>query len=479
MMYRDFKALGLLTLLAFLSQWVYAFSTSFLYDTVLNFDQGIFETIGKCWAEGGLPYVDAWDSKGPIIFFFNMLGYLLGGRTGVFWIEVVNMSLCLYALYFFMVRRSNVKYALVTCVLTLCAYCTISSGGNQVSDYSLLLAFASSFAFYDWANRLQEKRVAAHPLGYGVIYGLYFGCSLMSRLTNAAALCLMIMIVFFVLLRKKAWRNLLANIVGFLLGVAVVVLPFWIYFAAKDAADDMWYATLFYNIEYAIASDIEQTVSSPSKIVYFVLYFAPIFSLFIVAIANILWSRGRKQINLFWLIISLGVLAWLYKSYANANYGIGFVPFVAVAALELRHLVEEARWIRGIGWGLVGLVLVAFINQTRVFPSHIRNEKATYHTILKGIEPSFKQSFVAYNYEPDIYLSLDITPAYRFFVCQDWAIENGASLLPLVRKTYNEGNANWILVQNYETCKIKDILLKRYRVYRTDEANHLVLFKRK
>ena len=44
-------------------------------------DQYIFELTGKMWAEGGVPYVDFWDQKGPLIFLFNMLGWKLTGSS--------------------------------------------------------------------------------------------------------------------------------------------------------------------------------------------------------------------------------------------------------------------------------------------------------------------------------------------------------------------------------------------------------------
>ena len=37
-------------------------------------DQDFFQFAGKVWAEGGVPYRDIWDQKGPFIFFVNMLG---------------------------------------------------------------------------------------------------------------------------------------------------------------------------------------------------------------------------------------------------------------------------------------------------------------------------------------------------------------------------------------------------------------------
>ncbi len=60
---------------------------------VLAFDQDIFYVIGRNWAEGKLPYVTAWDSKGPYIFFFNMLGYLITkSDIGVVLLESINFT---------------------------------------------------------------------------------------------------------------------------------------------------------------------------------------------------------------------------------------------------------------------------------------------------------------------------------------------------------------------------------------------------
>ena len=48
-----------------------------------GYDSAMFQTMGKYWAEGYLPYVDLYDHKGPMIFFLNALGYALNGRNGV------------------------------------------------------------------------------------------------------------------------------------------------------------------------------------------------------------------------------------------------------------------------------------------------------------------------------------------------------------------------------------------------------------
>lgn len=71
-------------------------STSPLYNIPYAGDTAMFQTIGKYWAEGSLPYVDLWDSKGPLIFAVNALGYLLTGqRWGIMIIQVICLFITL------------------------------------------------------------------------------------------------------------------------------------------------------------------------------------------------------------------------------------------------------------------------------------------------------------------------------------------------------------------------------------------------
>ena len=46
----------------------FSYGTSPFYVNHAFSDSAMFQVIGKGWAEGSLPYVDLWDSKGPLIF---------------------------------------------------------------------------------------------------------------------------------------------------------------------------------------------------------------------------------------------------------------------------------------------------------------------------------------------------------------------------------------------------------------------------
>lgn len=468
----------LMAVSAFASLSVFSYSTSFLYESIYIFDQSIFEMIGGIWADGGLPYVDAWDSKGPVIFFVNMLGRLMGGRQGVFFIQCINITLCLCLMYRLLRSSLSRPMALWAMLMPLLSYIIICSGGNQVSDSSLLLSILAVGCFYRWTVCWQENGRPEHPWRYALVYGMLFAECMLSRLSDAMGLSMMVFVVFVVLLAGRRWRCLLLNMGGFIAGFAVIYLPFALYFHANGIFGDMWYASIGYNLEYAKTSDISETISKPSHILYFFMYFIPVIALFVTSLCLLLFDRGRRRLGAAWTAVTLFVMLWLFKSYGNANYGIIYLPLLCVWVLEMKRLASVHPAFRYACPAMLTVLFIGFLNHVRVYPSYLHRADSNYSKMLSGLDDGYKQSFVAYNCEPYVYLINSIRPAYRYFVCQDWAIHNGASLLTKVRETFGSGKAEWILVSGFDDCNIKDILLTDYHVYRRDDANDLILFRR-
>lgn len=476
---RDIIVLLCCAALSFLTLMVFSFSTSFLYDNNSCYDPNIFEIIGKNWRNGFLPYVDTWDSKGPIIFFFNMIGYFIGGRSGVFAVQVINLSCCLYCFYRFLRSDGSFKTASAGVFLFLFSYITICSGGNQVCDYTLLLSVASTFLIYRWVSAVGPSSHTVHPLSYSFIYGLFFAGSLLSRLSNAVGLCVSIIVIVVMLSIYGKWKNIIMNVGSFFVGFLVLFVPFALYFHLHNAIGEMWYAMFTYNVEYALSSDSSETVRSFSSFIYTVVYFFSVISLFLTSLLILIFNKERKVVGLFYLIISSAVLFWLYSSYANANYAIVYLPLIGVTVSEMKKLLSKASCIKYFAISFILVFFLGFLNHVRVFRSYIIENDTQYDEILHGLEPDYKSSFVAYNCMTSIYLYSGIKPACRFFFGQDWTAHNGKSAIPLIRKNFNECHATWILVNDYRHCLIKDILQKNYQAFRTDKSKDLILFKRK
>ena len=63
-------------------------------------DSAIFKAIGLAILKGKVPYVDIFDHKGPVIFFINALGqWIHSGRSGIFFLEIINLSVALTLLF--------------------------------------------------------------------------------------------------------------------------------------------------------------------------------------------------------------------------------------------------------------------------------------------------------------------------------------------------------------------------------------------
>ena len=81
----------LLSLMAIFYILIFSTTTSPFWGEPFAGDSAMFQTIGKYWAKGHLPYVSLWDSKGPIIFFINAIGYFLtDSNLGVFFYRLLD-----------------------------------------------------------------------------------------------------------------------------------------------------------------------------------------------------------------------------------------------------------------------------------------------------------------------------------------------------------------------------------------------------
>lgn len=224
--------------------FVYYFSgtTSPVIPDYYGDDSAVFQVVGKAWTNGKIPYIQAFDHKGPFIFFVEALGYLIGNYTEEYSLVFITFSIYL-----------GVKYLL------------------QVN----------------W----KKKETLLHPWKYAVWYGIAFTVILFMRVTSAIAIVCLVFVILCILLRFGIWKNLLENMGGFLFGVTIVFVPFSLYFLIKGAWYDMMYGTIIHNIMYASRSSIFMQTGAPWKSVLIAL-----FTTGVLLVASILyWIYERKN----------------------------------------------------------------------------------------------------------------------------------------------------------------------------------------
>ena len=457
---------------AFLGALFFSETTSPLFSD-WGFDSAMFQTIGKYWAEGCLPYVGLFDHKGPIIFLINAAGYALGGRTGVFALQVFFLAVSEYMAYRLLKGRLSGGVCVTAALLLPIALAANWTEGNTTEEYILPLLFASFGVMLRWLDRFEQGECDHSPRA-AFLYGVTFAFALLTRVTNALGVCLGVLLITVLLIVRRRWKNLWQNALGFVLGAAVLVVPFCVYFAAHGALYDMWYGTLLFNLDYSAASGTEMQQGLMTRLVLFRRY---IFGWCLVGAAlwGILFKRTRRGrlASLFWLVIALLNTLFMYTLNDYAHYGICLLPLMYVAADELcspelpesRHTLTRAALIAMACVVLVSCTAKIYKEKTLVYPPQaLENYGDDYMPLLDMIPEEGRGSFVAFDCPRRLYLQSGLKPAFRFFTLQQWMCVNSPSFAETLHREFDESGIEWVLTFDlYHTPLVTtDIIAAKY-----------------
>lgn len=428
-------------------------STSPLYSG-FGYDSAMFQTIGKYWAQGDLPYVELYDHKGPMIFLINAAGYYLAGRTGVFILQVLNAALS-EVMAFRILKGAGEKKALCLAVLLPLLLTVNWQEGNTTEEYILPLLFGSMYYMLRWSRKLNSGNWAHEPR-WAFVYGLCFGFALMSRVTNGLAVCLGAALISAALAVKGRWIELLKNIVFFLSGAAVLVLPFCLYFARHGALYEMWYGTVLYNLEYFSGSGTAAPQGFLQLLVAVRRYLTG-WCLIGGGLWVLLADKENRLLGVFWLLISAVNTAFIYTLNDYAHYGIVLLPFFYLAVLILYTAGNKSgimKITRILCLLMTAVVLLssglkAYKSLTEYIPPQAYEDIVDYgddyNKLVARIPYEDRSSFVAFNCYRSLYLENDIRPAFRFFVLQQWMIGNSQSLEEKLWDEFRQAEIKWVL----------------------------------
>jgi hypothetical protein len=448
----------------------------------------MFQTIGKYWAEGYLPYVDLFDHKGPMIFLINAIGYAICGRTGVYILQSLFLAVSEYIGYKLLRCAFNEKISLIGALLMPLVLVCNWEEGNTTEEYILPLLFAGYYLMYRWCQGLKDGKVT-HKARWAFVYGLGLGFAIMTRATNALGLCLGVGIISVTLIVKGQWKNLLDNALGFVLGAAVMIVPFCIYFAAHGALYDMWYGTLIYNVQYMSGSGSASPESLLELIVALRLHLVG-WCMIAVAIWGLVAKRSGRFSSLFWLIISLGNTVFMYTLNNYAHYGICLLPLLYVALCELKA-GDYAQWSKSLtrfaALAVVAVVLCsAGLKVYKKFTVRLPDSAYEdiidygddYSDLIAMIPEDGRESFIAFNCPRKLYLEAGIRPAFKYFTLQEWMIGNSPELGAEMNSEFLRSDIEWVLSFEADgtNSSTRQILEERYSLVAASEHSVYKLY---
>ena len=476
---RAAAAAGLLVLAAaFLLRFSY--STSFLWPGYCGYDSAIFQTIGKYWAEGSVPYRDLFDHKGPLIFFIDMIGYLLWGRAGILVPQTISLAAALFFLYklgrVYLPRPGAAGAALAALVYLARTF----DEGNMTEEYALPFIAASLWLAARWCEEQKRDPAAPHPWRYAAVYGLSFGAILLLRVTSAVSIGSFVLVIALYTLARKQWVTLAKNAAAFLGGFAGITAPFCLYFALQGALGKMVYGTIGYNLLYATEFSLtEYYGGSPWASATFrrtVFDFGtPVLLLAALALLRVLRAPRRP---LGWAALLTAGLN-MYLLFSNRPYlhyfmiAAPLVPLCAGLAWQLWR-EDRAAGRRAAGLAALALTGACLVNLAARLPGWQRDgfmarypyEVIAYNDMARSmaavIPADERGSVLAYEVDAQWYLATDIRPCQSYFVHQEWQSAADPTMAAEQARRLAAAPPAWLVAGNVTNPAVADLIAREY-----------------
>ncbi|MDM0073158.1 hypothetical protein QTH90_02115 [Variovorax sp. J2P1-59] len=198
-----------------------------LHTLPIGRDSGVFVYTGMIMNSGGMPYVDSWDHKGPLLYIFNALGYLLtGSAKGIILLEGLLLFAGL-AISMSLWKRLLPTFAvLLAATLLVLTYCATFELGNLTESWLIpFILVTYSLAFVHFCDEtVSNKKGLLDWLCISL--GISMAVAMLTRLNNGMGLGLLALYLI-VLGTRHRFRAVVLMGISF----AVIVLPvlFWIY----------------------------------------------------------------------------------------------------------------------------------------------------------------------------------------------------------------------------------------------------------
>lgn len=304
-------------------------------------DSAFFVYFGQNMSRGLLPYRDIFDHKGPLLFLIEWLGYMMGGKAGIWLIGLSALFLSALFMYKMLLQFYNTPISLIATIFVFIALAEYFQKGNLTEHYSLPFLCAALYIFSQYYKGNQYKI----PSWMMFVSGICFGCVAMIRV-NMVILWIgyFFCIAVHMLLRKQI-IPLIKMLVWFVSGIAISILPIIAYLFYNNIAKDCWEVYILINILYV---QNEMSLQAFFNTVVFYLQQPP--QLLISCAVSILWilikctNRSTDYQDMKRKTTAGSVIQFLFSDLISVNFFVLLVTFF-IMVLPCREYMHYAMFL--------------------------------------------------------------------------------------------------------------------------------------
>lgn len=457
-------------------------------------DINLYFNIGKMINAGKVPYTEAFDHKGPLIFFIYAIGAKISGTSffGMYLIESIGWIVMVFFAYLTARLFADKIYAFIIAMIFPVLMLSHTAQGGSAEEFIAIAQVVSLYFFI----RYFKDGTSVHKPKHMLIHGLMSAIALLIKINLVIFWFFPLLAVFVNLALKKEYRSLVQNVIAYIAGVLIIALPICIYFLANNALSEAWNIYIVLNKNYAQIGGLSETIENLTARFYLRLRFET-FGFLIILVGAIYfpvkyignrWGRIAMILSFFALYAAI-FSSPRYVFYYSIPYYIYALPgyitlcrFIKIPATKTAYAL------------LFTLILVLGIKQRDFFGMQIsellRSEKPTGlafqfgEIVKKEKEPTLLN--IGLDEGNAVFTVANIMPTVRYFISPNLQNE----IYPAMRKEqtgYIENKEIQFVIlaeraMNYNYFHELPVLNKNYAIvdsYQANDHQTYYLYKRK
>ena len=399
---------------------LFASQCSPLYPINVWGDANCLLTVGRVMKSGGVLYRDIYEQKGPLLYLIHMLAACISDTSflGVYVMEIPALTAALYAAYRLMRLRAGRGFALGAAAVFGALVTTGGSfmRGDSAEEFCLpLLTAALAIAYAEYGRRAKPMRTKRL-----LVCGVLAGCIATIKYTLLGAMIGLCAVEGILALKEGGVLRALKSAGVFLVGMAIPILPWLLYFGLNGALSDAYTAYLYNNIFLygGEAASWGQKFHDGLRVLRDNALWAVPAAL---GLAALLLDRGKTP-AVRWAVLAMAAgqfatvfcigRVWAYSLLALA-------PFFAIGCMQLHRAVKKIgplRWAKGLAAAVCAVSLIwAYAATPNAFLRGQKLESLAQGRLAKYMEPG--ASLLQYSHLDDgLYLTARTLPQEKYFV---------------------------------------------------------------
>ncbi|MGN0297979.1 MAG: hypothetical protein ACI4C1_02150 [Lachnospiraceae bacterium] len=372
----------------------------------------------KYWLQGMIPYRDLFVVENPFYLLIQLLGWVLGGRIGIFLLEICNLTIFLIWLEKIFALFASGNQAKVFSLLSLIPYIAFCAGGDSDVEWCLGLLGVGLYLLLDAIvhNTFSPKKwfvlgcISAaigliQPLSGAMLYGGILVQPFAASKTDE---------------RKKHWKS----VVCFLIGLAIPLVLVVCYFRAMGAGYDLWIAVVFQPF-------IEKYFDFDNELLIFhrkikCCISLPLFLLGLHKMFRAFRNKDEHEMQIGKSFTGMAVVAWLLQMLNDSSWCnfLAVIPAMLLALLVWFNGWKEKKKVKWLGIVLEAVFFLVFCSASfRDYVYYLCDdtEEAMYEFCedLKDYRAQFDACrMLVINTDSSLLLYLDEPPAVKYFTKQ-------------------------------------------------------------